>query len=263
MSAFENLELNLQHFVLFTLILTRVSGLMMTAPIYGTRDVPMQVRGFLSLAVALAIAPMQWHVPPAMPPTLIHYGLLLAAELLVGISLGVGIDILFSGLQLSGQILGQLSGMMMANVFDPNQEENFPVMSRLMYLVAIAVFVCAGGHRAVMAGLLDTFRTIPLGTASIPAEMAWTMEAVLTESFHLALRAAAPLTAALLLATVVVALIGRTVPQLNVMALGFGLNSVVTFAGLAITLGVAAWVFQSHVARALEMLLEAVHAGRS
>lgn len=255
----ENLGLNLQHFVLFTLVLTRVSGLMMTAPIYGTRDVPMQVRGFLSLAVALAIAPLQWNASLPMPPTLIHYGLLVGGELLVGLCLGLGIDILFSGLQLAGKMLGQLSGLMMADVFDPNMEESFPVFSKLMFFVTLAVFVCVGGHRVVMGGLLDTFQTVPVGTATLPTEMAWTFEAVLTESFELALRAAAPLTAALLLATVVMALIGRTVPQLNVMVLGFGVNSLITFGGLAITLGLVAWLFQPQVERVLELLLEAIH----
>jgi flagellar biosynthetic protein FliR len=82
---------------------------------------------------------------------------------------------------------------------------------------------------------------------------------MVTQSFVLGIRAAAPALVALLLGTVVVAIIGRTLPQMNVMAIGFSLNAVLALASIAFTLGTAAWLFQNYVPTALETLLEALH----
>ena len=139
-------------------MLARVSGLVMTAPIYGTQEVPMQVRALLAFGLALLVTPTPVGTPLAPPGSLVNYLVFVGGELLVGLSLGMGITILFSGIQLAGQMIGRIGGLMLADVFDPSVGESVPLFSRLLYLVAMAVFVSIGGHRIVMAGLLDTFQ---------------------------------------------------------------------------------------------------------
>ena len=265
-------QLNLEHFLLFTLVLARVSGLTMTAPIYGTKDVPMQVRGFLALALALLITPSQWHVAVQDPGTTINYMVFIGSELLVGVCLGLAVVILFSGMQLAGQMIGRVSGLMLAEVFDPSTEAQVPTISRLLFMVSLAVFVSIGGHRFVMAGLLDTFEEIPPGGLSpwqIPAFQAVAsdggvanssiveaMTVLLTQSFSLGIRAAVPVVLAVLLSTLVMGLISRTLPQLNILMVGFGLNSMLTYALLSITLGASVWVFQGHIEPLVGLMLE-------
>ena len=77
-------------------------------------------------------------------------------------------------------------------------------------------------------------------------------------SFSLAIRVAAPAVTALLLATLILGLIGRTLPQLNVLALGFGLNALLAFAALGLSLGVAAWAFQDQIQPAMEVIFDAL-----
>ena len=123
--------LDVEHFLLFTLVLTRVSGLTMTAPIYGTSDVPMQVRVLLAVALALLITPTQWDVAVEYPGTTINYMVFIGSELVVGVCLGMGVTILFSGVQLAGQMISRISGMMLADVFDPSLQASVPTFSRL------------------------------------------------------------------------------------------------------------------------------------
>lgn len=253
-------QLDLEKFLLFTLVLTRVSGLTMTAPIYGTNEVPMQVRALLAVALALLITPSQWDVAVEYPGSAINYLVFIGSELLVGLCLGLGIVILFSGAQLAGQMIGRIGGLMLADVFDPSTEASVPIFSRLLLLVTMAVFVCIGGHRLVMAGLLDTFQTIPPGSGALPQSIAETFVVLLAQSFSLGIRAAVPVVTALLLSTLVMGLISRTLPQLNILMVGFGLNAMLTFATFSLTLGAAAWVFQEQVEPALEILLDALHA---
>lgn len=256
MTWFQHLEL--QKFLLFTLVLTRTSGLVMTAPIFGTSEIPMQIRGFLAFTLAVLMVPSQWHVPVAYPGCLANYLVFLGGELLIGVALGFGVSILFAGVDLAGNVIGQASGLMMAEIFDPAQGDNVPLFSRLLTLVTLAIFVCIGGHRMVMAALLDTFQALPPGGGVLPESLPTMFVALVTQSFALGIRAAAPVLAALLLANLVLGLIGRTVPQLNILALGLGLNALLTLGIMSLSLGAAAWVFQDHVEPTLELVLEGI-----
>ena len=155
-----------------------------------------------------------------------------ACEAAIGACLGLGVLVLLHGMTLAGELIAQASGLGIAEMFDPTIEENISLFSRLMFLAAVTVFLCIGGHRMVMAGLLDTFQTIPPGSGELPASLADGFTTLVAMSFSLGVRVAAPVVTALLLATLILGLIGRTLPQLNILALGFGLNSLLAFAAL-------------------------------
>ncbi len=133
------------------------------------------------------------------------------------------------------------------------------MFGRMLFMIAMAVFVCIGGHRMVMAGLLDTFATIPPGSGAFPVSIAHTFTTLLQESFSLGIRAALPVVTALMLSLLVLGLIGRTLPQLNILVVGFGLNSMLTFAVLSLTIGGAAWAFQEQIEPTLNAVLQALH----
>ena len=175
-------------------------------------------------------------------------------------ALGLGITILFSGIHVAGDVIGRIGGMMLAESIDPNSGASVPLFSRMLFLVTMAVFVSIGGHRIVMAGLLDTFASIPPGGASPAASIADTFVLLLQQSFALGVRAGIPVATALLLSTMIMGLISRTIPQLNIIMVGFGLNSLLTFGTLGLSMGAAVWVFQQQLEPAVEILLEALHA---
>jgi flagellar biosynthetic protein FliR len=249
-------QIEIGRFILFTLILTRVSGLLMTAPIYGTPDIPLQVRALFAFALSLLVAPSQWGVPAPDPGNLPYYLLLIGSELVIGLALGLGITILFSGIELAGRLIDQVSGMMMAEIFDPVQGESTSILSRLLYLLTGSIYVAVGGHRLAMAGLLDTFQAIPPGSAAMPPDLADTLVTLVTQSFTLGIRAAAPVVASLLVANLVLGLISRALPQLNLFALGFGLNALLALGVLGISLGAAAWVFEDQIEPTISAVLD-------
>jgi flagellar biosynthetic protein FliR len=252
-------QINTEKFLVFTLVLTRVSGLMFTAPLYGTKEVPSQVRVLLSLVVALLIMPSQWHATMPYPGNTLNYLAIVAGELVVGVCMGLAVQFLFRGLELAGELVAYSGGLMMAEALDPSQDTNEPLFSRFLYLLALAIFLSVGGHRMVMAGLLDTFQVIPPGLAVFTQSITEAFVTLVAQSFALAIRAAAPAIVSLLLASLVMGLIGRTVPQLNVMNLGFALNSLLTFGVLALTLGSALWAFHGQVESALSTVFEALN----
>lgn len=249
-------QLGTEKLLVFTLILTRTSGLLAAAPGLSQTGIPATARAMLAVMLAVLILPVQWNI--ALPPlgSLLEYALLLGGELVIGLTLGLGLAVFFTGIQLAGELAGRISGLLLADVFDPISGESVPVFSQFLLLLGTAVFLLLGGHRVLVGGLLDTFATVPPGHMPAPAAVAETFVLLVAQSFVLAMRAAAPVVVALLLSTLVLGLLSRTLPQLNILAVGFGFNALVGLAALALTLGAAAWVFQEQVAVALERLFD-------
>lgn len=237
-------SISFNQFLVFVLILTRVGGLFMTAPVFGSRWAPRRVRALASVGLALLITPLHAHLAVESPGSVVELTLLLGKECILGLSLGLAVMILFSGAQVAGFLIGQMSGMQLAEEVDPSLPTRTSVFGQLLDLTSIAVFVCIGGHRQVMGALLETFEWMPPGQGRFAPNLVAAIGEVTTQSFVLGIRAAAPVMAALLIATLIVGLISRTLPQLNTFALGFGLNSGVLLGALALTFGAAVWVFQ-------------------
>jgi len=239
------------RFIVFTLVLVRTSGLVITAPIFGGNQLPSQIRVLLALALAVLIAPTQVGVVPQVAGNLPAYLVAVTCETLIGLVLGLGIQIVQSGMLLAGQIVGQLSGLSMAEVLDPTSGDDVPLLSQLLNMLALAVFCTIGGHRLVMAGLLETFAALPPGSMLSGSSLVDTTLTLAMQSCELGIRAAAPAAVALLVTNVALGFISRTLPQLNVISFGFGVGVVVMLMALSATLGSIAWVAQEYFEEAL------------
>lgn len=249
---------SLAQFLVFTLVLFRLSGLAVTAPWFGSREVPPRIRALMTAALALIVAPSQMGRLTAMPGNLVDYALLAVGEIVLGLALGLGVLFLFSAVQLAGQIVAQMAGLQLADVANPNFDTNVPVYSELLYVLAMLLFLAIGGQRLLVASVLETFEAAPLGSAHWAQPLGTTLQMIVAQSLDLSIRLAAPTAAALLLATLVLGLIGRTLPQLNLMAVGFGINISVALGVLAVSLAGALWTFADEVEPALWNLLDAL-----
>ncbi|HEY2828010.1 MAG TPA: flagellar biosynthetic protein FliR [Pirellulales bacterium] len=245
-------------FVVFTFVLARMGAVVITAPVFGMNAVPTQVRALLAFALALVITPMQLAAPLTMPTNLPQYAVCLGGELLVGALLGMGVMILLSGAQLAGQIISQMSGLSLADVFSPGLDTEVPVVANLLNILTLAVFVIIGGHRLLVGAVLDTYTFVPIAHVSFPDSLGPLISTLLAESFSLAVRGAAPAMVALMLATIVLGLISRTLPQLNVLSFGFGLNALVSFVALAFSIGAIAWLFQEQLEPAVQTIVDSL-----
>jgi flagellar biosynthesis protein FliR len=249
----------LTRFVVFTLVLARISGLIVIAPLFGTLTMPKQVRAFLAVAMALLVTPV--YLNTSLPPVtnLVEYTRLISCELAIGLLLGLGVMIMFSGIQVAGQIVSQMSGMSLADVFDPNFDESVSMFTQLFHFLTMAVFVAIGGHRMMIEAVLQTFAWAPPGHATLGDNYVDALTELMTQSFSLGIHAVAPLLIALFLSTIVLGLIGRTLPQINIIAVGFGVNSMLTLGVTTLTLGAVAWTFQEPTIEALRMLQDTLH----
>jgi flagellar biosynthetic protein FliR len=247
-------KLLLVHLGTFTLVLGRVGALVMTAPIFGNKSVPLQGRALIALIISLLVTPLLAQHSSVDMGNLVEFSKHLLSEALIGLLFGVGITILLNGIQLTGQLVSQLGGTALAEVFDPSLEENVSVYSQFFFFLTLAMFVLLDGHRMTMGALLDSFAELPPGQANLGTDYLDALVVLLQQSFVLGIRAGAPAMTALLLATLVLGLIGRTMPQINILAVGFGVNSMLSLGCMFTSIGVVAWAFPQQTGTAIEVL---------
>jgi flagellar biosynthetic protein FliR len=243
----------------YVLVLTRVSGLVIMAPIMNSTDAPVQYRALLAFAFSLVIMPSQWFVQVVEPDTLPAFVILIAAELLIGLAMGLGLYILFASVSLAGELVGHVGGLQASQIFDPITGDQTPLMSRAYQFLAMTVFALIGGLHVTVTSLLDTFVSIPVGTAGFQPDIVYSLVTILNTSFILALRIAAPVLIATLTSMLVMGLLSKTLPQLNLMSVGFGINSMLMFVVFCLTLGTGMWCFQERIGDIFQILFTGLH----
>lgn len=247
--------------VIFALVLSRVGALIATAPLLSDASIPVRVKALMAVALSAMTVPVVMASDAAAPPeatTLIDLGTMAVMEMIVGITLGLGLMVVLSGVQLTGQIVGQMSGMALAEGSDPVFGDTASVFGQVFYLATAAVFVCAGGHTAMISGVLDTFEHAPPGSGFAVDDLAYGFLGLLSLGFELGVRASAPLLIALFLATLVLGLVSRTMPQINTMVVGFGINAMLTLGIMTASVGAVAYVFQAPLASVIDGVVSSV-----
>lgn len=249
-----SLDAYFNQFLIFVLVLTRFSGLAAVAPIFGSKAAPMQIRALFAIAVSVLISPLYWHVPAPSVQNLIQLLVVLGQEAIVGLAIGVAMMFLFASLQITGQIAGQMAGLQMADMFNIEANTNVPLFAQLLEVIALLAFLAIGGHRLILSALLDTFAWMPPGNAFASPEITPALTQLLQVAFVVGIRTAAPIVAALLMSMLCLGLISRTLPQFNILTLGFGINSTVMLATMAAALGAIVFIFQEQALAAIDLI---------
>ena len=235
------MDLTLQTTWLPTLMLAaaRMLGLFLVAPVFGHSAVPVRLRYFLAAVAALAVvgAGGRFAEPVVLPAGAFAAGVAFAGELALGALIGYAVRLIFVGVELGAIHAAAQMGLTMAELFNPQgADEEGGVIRRLFVLTAVVVFLAVGGHRQVLAGLVGTFDRVPL-MSFMPGSAALEMATgLLAATFVLALKVAAPVLVAMLLATVALGVLQRTVPQCNVLSIGLPVRALLGLAALALAL---------------------------
>ena len=199
-----------------TLVMVRISGLMIFAPVFSSEAIAPRMKAAFVLAVSFLVAP----VVVAFPGAHADLGIMaVLGELSVGLVLGLTLSLLFEALNFTGQVLGFQFSFSLVNLMDPNAPVQTPLMGQMFSLLGTLVVLGAGLHRTLLAALLRTFVAAPVGTVTLDPRAGMALVPMAGGIFAAALQLAAPVMAATLLAEVAVALAGKMAPQLPVMAI--------------------------------------------
>ncbi|MHC4415040.1 MAG: flagellar biosynthetic protein FliR [Planctomycetota bacterium] len=209
------------------LVVFRLGGLMIYGPVFGARVIPGQVKVFLAFLLGLAVFPLidtAHLVDPSFELDVWVLAPVVAMELLIGVVIGFLASLPLVVVQIGGLVMGQQMGLGLARFFNPAINDNADVLGQVLFMMTLAGFLLVGGHEAMVLAVLNSFQHIPLGGFVPDLGLLAMLTALLTAAFELALRVAAPLLALIFLQTVAVGFVAKTVPQLNILSLGFPLR---------------------------------------
>ncbi len=215
----------------------RVTALFGAAPVLSHRAVPLRVRGALALVVTWAIAPEL--SPAELPQAGPVAALALGREALVGFTLGFALRLVFAGFGLLGEFIAVQGGLGAATVLDPTSGTSSVVLTSLLQFYALAVFLAIEGHHAILRAAARSFALLPPGAGGLAADVWGSVGSLGGALYDVAARLAAPVTAVMLVSNVAVGILGRVIPQLNLMALQLPAHIGVTL--LVLSLGTNAF----------------------
>lgn len=219
----------------FGLILARVGGLLIAAPVFGARQVPIQSKIGLAVLLSLIFTPLQTARAEAVPAGAIAFGILAGRELLIGLAVGFAVSLIFTGIQVGSHLVGIQMGFGLGGVLNPHNESSSGVVDGFYAVLATVIFLTANGHHAVLAALARTFELAPVAGPGIPAVNPVQVMTLLQSVLVVALRIALPAIAALLLADVGLGVVGRAAPQMQVMTEGIPVKIAVGLILLAVS----------------------------
>jgi flagellar biosynthetic protein FliR len=170
-------------------------------------------------------------------PSMWQLGPIIGMELLVGFTIGYGASLPLMGLQVAGRMVDQQLGMGLAGIFNPEVGDQTGVVGQFYFMLGLAIFIILGGHRALLLTLVESFDHVPLGGFVADGRLLYLITGILGAMFELAVRVAAPLLCIIFLETLALGFIARTVPQMNILSIGFPLR---ILAGMFMVIGALA-----------------------
>lgn len=241
--------------LVFVMIAARLIGLVTALPMLAG-GLPIRIRAVLIIAMAFVLLPSITAANP-MPgewPPAPEIAIAIGRELVFGMIIGGVVQLLMTGISLAGELISSVTGISLAQSADPSSGESVPQLSRLLGLLVTAILFAIGGHRLLIDALLSSFHRFPPMSLSIDHDLSAMVVDHLAIGIESGLRVAAPVVACVLMTNLIVALISRTVPQLNVLAIGLNVNVMAALVVMALTIGSAGLVFESELAGAIERL---------
>jgi len=215
-------------------VMTRIGAAMLAAPLFGAGSVPPQLRVIMAGAIAVLVC--AW-MPLTTPPALFSaMGLLMVAgEILVGLSLGFVLQLSFAAPIIAAEVIGGAMGMSMATSVDPNSGTASPALGQYFTVVLTVIFLALGGHLQWIGLLIESYRVFPPGETWLGAEKLAGIAGFATTMFLTAVAIALPVTLVLLVVQVVTGVLSRSAPALNLFALGLPAGVIAGIAALIVS----------------------------
>ena len=219
----------------FVFVLVRVGSMLAFLPFLGGRVVPAVVKALLSLVVSVLLFPFVQNgavVPPLDDPLAVL--LTAGAEVTFGALMGFCALVIFQAVRQAGEMIGRQMGMAMARAADPVSGVQATVVGNFCDALAVLVLFALGGHRWFMAGIYQSFEHWPMGQFVAPEFIKNITVWSAVRGFALAFQLAAPLLVLMFMIALLMAIMARLVPEINILIVGFPLRIGIGLAGLAL-----------------------------
>lgn len=199
---------------------TRIAAFIGASPLWGHSSVPNQAKVGLAALISILIAPSLPPLPEV--PIMSWAGLgIMVEQMIIGISLGTVMQFTFGVVQAAGAFIGLKMGLAFANFFDPSSGTNIAVLARILFMIALLMFLAFNGHLIVLEILAMSFQTLPIGLGGFNPGAFEMLARYSGIVFSSGMLLALPVVAPLLIVSIGLAILNRASPQLTVFSIGF------------------------------------------
>jgi len=228
--------LPIDQFQTFLICFGRVAGFVGAIPVIMSNQTPARIKAGLAFMLSLVLYPIMSPsvVSLTMPP--LGFLLLMFNEVLLGSMIGLIARMVFTAVEYGGTIIGYQMGFAAANVFDPSSERQIELISQFQNIFAILIFLAVDGHHIFLHIAAKSYEILPPGALNISGEAIPYLMSLSSKIFSLGIQFSAPLLAVLLLSGLILGILARVFPQLNVFLLSFPINIGTAFAVIGLTL---------------------------
>jgi len=222
--------ISLKHLEFFLLILVRISGFMISAPIFSLRNIPMRAKAILSIAMAIPIFNLLPYTEIAYE-TAIDYVFIVVMEVVAGLILGFMANISYYILSFAGQIIDQEMGFSMVNQYDPITSTQVTITGNLYTYAVMLLLLITDLHHYLVRAIVDTFQVLPVAGVSVNFGIYALMKRFMVDYFILGFRIVLPIFASMLVVNTILAILAKVAPQMSMFVIGLQLK---VFVGLAV-----------------------------
>jgi flagellar biosynthesis protein FliR len=200
--------------------LTRILGLIATAPVFGNTAVPVSVKVSLGVLITMIVAPTLPPMP-ALDPGSWAGLLVMLQELLIGLAMGFAMRLVFAAIEMAGEASSLTMGLGFATFFDPLSSGRSSAIGQFLVLLATMAFLAVNAHLVLISAVAESFVSLPVAggpmSTNASLELARWGGRIFSAGFQISL----PIVAALLITNVALGILTRAAPQLNLFGIGF------------------------------------------
>lgn len=212
------MDININFFIL---IFSRVVSMLFSIPVLGAKNVPKTFKiglGFFTSLILIHIVRVDAGI---LPDNIASMILGIAGEFLIGFIIGLMAKLIFTAVDIAGDIMGVQMGFSIVNVIDPQTSAQVPIVGQFQSLLCALIFLAINAHHYFIAAVAESFNIIPPLRFALSGEMLNSFVRFAGEMFVLAVKIGAPVMVALLITNVAMSIVSKTMPQMNIMAVGF------------------------------------------
>ena len=226
-----------EQFQTFLVVTSRVAGFIGAVPVISSAQTPGRVKTAMTVAISLALFPvMADAVPKEVSFAPLPFLLLMISELLLGLLLGLVARLIFTAVEFGATVIGYQMGFAAANVFDPQSERQVALISQFQNVFAILIFLAINGHHLFLRTAVLSYELLPPGQLDLSGQAVPFLMELASHMFAIGVQFSAPVLAVLLLSGLILGILARVFPQLNVFLLSFPINIGAAFIVIALTL---------------------------
>jgi flagellar biosynthetic protein FliR len=234
---------NDQNVITFFLLFARVGGLIAFFPFFSHMSIPVSVKTSLSLYLVFLFFPVV-HFDGAGVVSAGSIMMMMFAEFTLGFIAGLALNLIFGALGLAGMQVSMVMGFSMATVMDPTTQTNSPIISQIFTLLAILILLAFDGHHLMLLFLSESITHIELGSFYPQAYMWRYLSDGFTHMFVMGFIIAFPIIAISILADVIFGMLMKTMPQFNLLVVGFPIKIFLSVMVLMAILGSMMGIFR-------------------